>query len=146
MSDWDFLYEMNDRGYSAEDIAGAAACGYAPWEEKYITSWISDLHATGCQLRYRSDYYPQRRVHEKGRQGRLTDPGLPPVHADGGHFGYDLPVTQDTRAACRPSPGTLSAMGMESLSAISGMCKLHFLGARSRQEGGFADLSLTCSP
>ena len=27
MSDWDFLYEMNDRGYSAEDIAGAAACG-----------------------------------------------------------------------------------------------------------------------
>jgi hypothetical protein len=36
VSDWDFLYEMNDRGYSAEDIAGAAACGYAPWEEKYI--------------------------------------------------------------------------------------------------------------
>jgi len=32
-----------------------------------------------------------------------------------------LLVTQDTRAACPPSSGTLSAMGMESLSAISGM-------------------------
>ena len=36
MSDWDFLHDMHDRGYSAEDIADAAACGYAPWEAKYI--------------------------------------------------------------------------------------------------------------
>lgn len=36
MSDWEFLYEMRDRGYSAEDIADAAACGYAPCEAKYI--------------------------------------------------------------------------------------------------------------
>lgn len=32
MSDWDFLYEMHDRGYSAEEIADAAGCGVAPWE------------------------------------------------------------------------------------------------------------------
>ncbi len=32
MSDWDFLYEMNDRGYSADEISDAASCGYAPWE------------------------------------------------------------------------------------------------------------------
>lgn len=32
-----------------------------------------------------------------------------------------LSVTQDTSATCPPSPGTHSAMGMESLSAISGM-------------------------
>lgn len=32
MSDWDFLYEMNDRGCSADEIFDAAACGYAPWE------------------------------------------------------------------------------------------------------------------
>ena len=32
MSDWDFLYDMNARGFSASDIADAAACGYAPWE------------------------------------------------------------------------------------------------------------------
>ncbi|MDN4592143.1 hypothetical protein DBA29_27050 [Xenophilus aerolatus] len=36
MSDWDFLHDMHERGYSAEDIADAAACGYAPWEAKYI--------------------------------------------------------------------------------------------------------------
>ena len=41
MSDWEFLYEMNERGYSAEDIADAAACGVAPWEWKYIDKeWI----------------------------------------------------------------------------------------------------------
>lgn len=36
MGDWDFLYEMNARGYSSEDIADAAACGVAPWQWKDI--------------------------------------------------------------------------------------------------------------
>lgn len=36
MSDWDFLHEMYDRGYGAEEIADAAGCGYAPWEAEYI--------------------------------------------------------------------------------------------------------------
>ena len=36
MSDWDFLYEMRDRGYSAEQIADAAGCGVAPWEWEQI--------------------------------------------------------------------------------------------------------------
>lgn len=36
MSDWDFLHDMHDRGYSAEDIADAAASGVAPWQWKYI--------------------------------------------------------------------------------------------------------------
>lgn len=36
VSDWEFLHEMHDRGYSAEDIADAAASGVAPWEWKYI--------------------------------------------------------------------------------------------------------------
>ena len=36
MSDWDFLYEMRDRGYSAEEIAEAAGCGVAPWEWEQI--------------------------------------------------------------------------------------------------------------
>ena len=30
MSDWDFLYEMNERGYSPEEIANAAGSGAAP--------------------------------------------------------------------------------------------------------------------
>lgn len=41
MSDWDFLYEMNDRGYSPEEIADAAATGVAPWEWKHIDrEWV----------------------------------------------------------------------------------------------------------
>ena len=41
MGDWDFLYEMNERGYSPEQIADAAACGVAPWQWKYIDQeWI----------------------------------------------------------------------------------------------------------
>lgn len=41
MGDWDFLYEMNERGYSAEEIADAAGSGVAPWEWKYLsTDWI----------------------------------------------------------------------------------------------------------
>jgi hypothetical protein len=36
MSDWDFLHDMHNRGYGADDIADAAAYGYEPWEEKYI--------------------------------------------------------------------------------------------------------------
>lgn len=43
MSDWDFLHEMHDRGYSADDIAMAAGVGYAPWEELYIRrEWVDE--------------------------------------------------------------------------------------------------------
>lgn len=36
MSDWDFLYEMKDRGYSENDIQEAMSSGAAPWEWDYI--------------------------------------------------------------------------------------------------------------
>lgn len=36
MSDWDFLHEMRNCGYSAEEIADAAGCGVAPWEWEQI--------------------------------------------------------------------------------------------------------------
>lgn len=43
MGDWDFLHEMRDSGYSAEEIADAAACGLAPWHYQYIDSdWLDD--------------------------------------------------------------------------------------------------------
>ena len=43
MSDWDFLHEMHERGYSADDIALAAGVGYAPWEEVYISrQWLDE--------------------------------------------------------------------------------------------------------
>lgn len=41
MSDWDFLYEMNEQGYSAQEIANAAGSGAAPWEWEYIDrEWV----------------------------------------------------------------------------------------------------------
>lgn len=41
MGDWDFLYEMNERGYSPEEIADAAGSGAAPWEWEDISrEWI----------------------------------------------------------------------------------------------------------
>lgn len=41
MGDWDFLYEMNERGYGPEEIADAAGSGAAPWEWEYITNeWL----------------------------------------------------------------------------------------------------------
>jgi hypothetical protein len=41
MSDWDFLYEMKERGYSAREIADAAGSGAAPWEWEYIDrEWV----------------------------------------------------------------------------------------------------------
>lgn len=42
MSDWDFLHEMHESGYSPEEIADAAGSGAAPWEWEYIsTEWIN---------------------------------------------------------------------------------------------------------
>lgn len=44
MSDWDFLHEMRDLGYSAQDIADAAGCGLAPWDldKAWIDSELED--------------------------------------------------------------------------------------------------------
>ena len=45
MSDWEFLHEMNERGYSPEEIADAAGCGVAPWEHissEWIDSQLED--------------------------------------------------------------------------------------------------------
>jgi hypothetical protein len=47
MSDWDFLHDMHNDGYSSEQIADAAACGYNPWEwqpidEKELPTGLSN--------------------------------------------------------------------------------------------------------
>ena len=36
MSDWEFLFEMQDEGYSPEEIMDAASCGEAPSEAYHI--------------------------------------------------------------------------------------------------------------
>ena len=41
MSDWEFLYEMHELGYSPDEIADAAGSGAAPWEWENISrEWI----------------------------------------------------------------------------------------------------------
>ena len=45
MSDWDFLYEMRDRGYSNDEIMEAMACGYAPWQyPKPLFEFVYDYY------------------------------------------------------------------------------------------------------
>lgn len=60
MSDWDFLYEMNERGYSPEEIADAAGSGAAPWEWEEITEeWIeSQLEDETTQPYISRDGFP----------------------------------------------------------------------------------------
>jgi len=36
MSDWEFLYDMNEQGYSSEEIADAAGSGATPWEWEHM--------------------------------------------------------------------------------------------------------------
>lgn len=41
MSDWDFLHEMSELGYSAEEISDAMGSGVAPWDWQYIQrEWV----------------------------------------------------------------------------------------------------------
>jgi hypothetical protein len=41
MGDWDFLHEMSEQGYSAEEILDAAGSGAAPWEWAYLDrAWL----------------------------------------------------------------------------------------------------------
>ena len=47
MSDWDFLHDMHNDGYRAEQIADAAACGYNPWEWQPLNE--NDLPAVFSQ-------------------------------------------------------------------------------------------------
>ncbi len=64
MGDWEFLYEMQERGYSAEDIMDAAGCGLAPWQHSALDlAWIDseledapedDAYSIGHAQPYRS--------------------------------------------------------------------------------------------
>ena len=36
MSDWDFLYEMEEQGYNEDEIQEAMSSGVAPWELDWI--------------------------------------------------------------------------------------------------------------
>ncbi len=53
MSDWDFLYEMNEQGYSPEEIAEAASSGATPSEWAYIAK--QEMKAEWEQLKVLRD-------------------------------------------------------------------------------------------
>ena len=50
MSDWEFLHEMRELGYSAQEIADAAGSGAAPWEWEYIDrEWVDSQLEDGVE-------------------------------------------------------------------------------------------------
>ncbi|HDS0923401.1 TPA: hypothetical protein QDZ10_001876 [Stenotrophomonas maltophilia] len=57
MGDWDFLYEMHDRGCTASEIADAAGCGYAPWESLRLDGdWVDrELDEAAEDSEYRGE-------------------------------------------------------------------------------------------
>lgn len=57
MSDWDFLYEMEDQGYSEAEIQDAMYSGAAPWECECI-SWDSIIDQLADQ-EPQPEYHPQ---------------------------------------------------------------------------------------
>lgn len=84
MGDWEFLYEMQQRGYSANDIADAAACGVAPWEWEYLDrEWIDrqldevpddDAYASEVEKPYQSRQgFPYSIVEQTGILDDLVD-------------------------------------------------------------------------
>jgi hypothetical protein len=84
MGDWEFLYEMQQRGYSANDIADAAGCGVAPWEWEYVDrKWIDrqldgvpddDAYSIEVEKPYRSRQgFPYSIVEQTGILEDLID-------------------------------------------------------------------------
>jgi len=80
MSDWDFLHDMHGRGYGTQDIADAAAVGYAPWEEVHLSrEWVDaelddettdDARSLEARKQFRSrDGYP----HSALRQAKIFE-------------------------------------------------------------------------
>ena len=69
MSDWEFLYEMKERGYSEEEIADAAGSGAAPWEWDYIAK--EEMKAEWEQLKTLRDTGQISREEFKRRKAAL---------------------------------------------------------------------------
>ena len=70
MGDWDFLYEMNERGYSPDEIADAAGAGMAPWEDisiELIDSELPDGSENEADWIQRGEPFQSRDGYLKGR-------------------------------------------------------------------------------
>lgn len=69
MSDWDFLHEMRDRGYTQEEIDGAMASGAAPWEWEWIAK--QEIKAEWEELKSLRDTGKISREEFKKRKAEL---------------------------------------------------------------------------
>lgn len=69
MSDWDFLHEMRDLGYSQEEINGAMASGAAPWEWEWIAK--QEIKAEWEELKSLRDTGKISREEFKKRKAEL---------------------------------------------------------------------------
>lgn len=69
MSDWDFLHEMRDRGYSQEEINDAMASGAAPWEWEWIAK--QEIKAEWEELKSLRDKGEISREEFKKRKAEL---------------------------------------------------------------------------
>ena len=69
MSDWDFLHEMRDRGYSQEEIMDAMASGAAPWEWEGIAK--QEINAEWEKLKSLRDTGKISREEFKKRKAEL---------------------------------------------------------------------------
>lgn len=69
MSDWDFLHEMRDLGYSQEEINDAMASGAAPWEWAWIAK--QEIKAEWEELKSLRDKGEISREEFKKRKAKL---------------------------------------------------------------------------
>ena len=82
MGDWDFLYEMNERGCSPQEIADAAGSGMAPWDWEYIDrKWVDSQF---------DDVSDDKSIHiEQGTRFKSRD-GFPYSTLEQAEIFYDL--------------------------------------------------------
>lgn len=71
MSDWEFLHEMHDLGYSSKEIADAAASGAAPWE--WVTIDLASLESVFADASF-DDVCPIPQQRFRSRAGFPFDP------------------------------------------------------------------------
>jgi hypothetical protein len=69
MSDWEFLYEMKELGYSPDEIADASGSGAAPWEWEQIEK--QEMKAEWEQLKALRDTGQITREEFKKRKAQI---------------------------------------------------------------------------
>lgn len=72
MSDWDFLHDMHDQGYSADAIADAAGSGASPREWELIARQEALENATSKSLEEGQTLMPLESLERLRQAGSIT--------------------------------------------------------------------------